>query len=145
MQQQYDEVCKHIANMHPNILATGVAQNAKFIGSFFKELVWKPKPDRISVMLGQAMLMTGISETNEDFFGKTRVIAVQHDNLHVFMFPVDGRERTPTIKDGDGRPKLDAIDSCCIVVMVIMPPYDHEELVGRVLDYLTAANICATT
>jgi hypothetical protein len=129
--QLYDKACRDIADFHPNILATGVAKDAAFLAHHFKERTWIPKPDRLTVMLGQVMVMTGIPELNEDFFGKTRVVTIQHDKMHVLLFPAGRPEREDNGKD----------DSCVIVV-VVMPPFQHEELVDRILGYLRMANIC---
>lgn len=133
----YDKACKDIAGFHPNILATGVAKDAAFLAHHFKERVWIPKPERLTVMLGQVLLMTGIPELNEDFFGKTRVVTIQHDKMHVLLFPTGGTEKPQ--ESG-----IHAIvkDDSCVVVVVIAPPFQHEVLVNRIFDYLKAANIC---
>ena len=136
--QLYDKACRDIAGFHPNILATGVAKDAAFLAHHFKERTWIPKPDRLTVMLGQVMVMTGIPELNEDFFGKTRVVTVQHDKMHVLLFPTAGR---PEQQDSG----IHAIvkDESCVIVVVVTPPFQHEELVDRILGYLKAANMCA--
>jgi hypothetical protein len=133
-----DEVCKEIADFHPNILVAGVAKDAQFVASHFKELVWKPKSDRLRVMLGQTIVMTDIPRLNEDFFGKFRVVTVQHDNLHVLMFPLT---RKPNTLDAAGMVSEVQVDEC-VLVLVVKPPFNHQELVSKVLMYLEATNIC---
>jgi hypothetical protein len=133
-----DKVSREIADFHPNILATGVAKDAEFLAYYFKERVWIPKPERITVMLGQAMVLTGLPELNENFFGKTRVVTVQHDNVKILLFPNDGESQTT---DMQGLHRLVQADPC-IVVVVATPPFPHDELVSRVLDYLRTVSIC---
>jgi hypothetical protein len=133
-----DKVSREIADFHPNILATGVAKNAEFLAYYFKERMWIPKPERITVMLGQAMVLTGLPELNEDFFGKTRVVTVQHDKVDILLFPNGGESQTT---DTQGLHRFVQADPC-IVVVVATPPFPHDELVNRVLNYLRTVSIC---
>jgi hypothetical protein len=134
-----DQACREIADFHPNLLVAGITKDAEFVASYFKKLVWKPKPERLRVMLGQMILMTGIPKLNEDFFGKIRVVTAQHDNLHVLMFPL-----TTTMKHGATHRAAGTVNGLqggeCILVVVIMPPFNHQELVCKILNYLEATN-----
>ena len=138
--QGLDRICRDIAEFHPNILATGVAKDAEFLAYYFKERVWIPKPERLTVMLGQAMVLVGLPKINEDFFGKTNVVTVQHEKMHILLFP-DHRESALGEERESTNPALLDTDPC-IVVVVAMPPFQHEELVSRVLGYLESVNIC---
>jgi hypothetical protein len=135
--QRLEQVCREIADFHPNILATGVAKDAQFLAYHFKERVWVPKPDRLTVMLGQAMVLTGLPKFNEDFFGQTQVVTVQHEKMHILLFPTGGKSHATDA----GMHSVIQADSC-IVVVVVTPPFQHEELVNRVAEYLRAVNIC---
>jgi hypothetical protein len=136
--QDLEQVCREIADFHPNILATGVAKDAQFLAYHFKERVWVPKPERLTVMLGQAMVLTGLPKSNEDFFGQTQVVIVQHEKMHILLFP-SGTKSQAT--EAAGMHRL-VNDDYCIVVVVAAPPFQHEELVNGVLDYLRAVNVC---
>jgi hypothetical protein len=89
-------------------------------------------------MLGQAMVLTGLPKSNEDFFGQTQVVTVQHEKMHILLFPTEGKPQTT---NAAGMKSVVQADSC-IVVLVATPPFQHEELVNRVLDYLRAVNVC---
>ena len=134
----FDKVCRDVAEFHPNILATGVAKDAEFLAYYFKEKVWVPKPERLTVMLGQAMVLTGLPKLNEDFFGKTRVVNVQHDKMHILLFPAGGKSE---MAEGATRDVTEA--DTCIVVVVATPPLQYEELVDRILGYIESVKICA--
>jgi hypothetical protein len=125
-------ICKDIADLQPNILVTGITKGGTFLASHFKELVFQPKPDRLTTMLAQAQLMIGIPNTNKDFFGKVRFTMVCHDELHVFIFPLDSHY-------GEGQEESD----CCILIMVVMPPYDHTDLVQKTLGYIHNSTLCS--
>lgn len=134
----YEKVCEDIAGFHEHILAVGVVKDAGFLASRFRELVFKPKAERLSVMLGQAQLMTSIPQTNEDFFGKTRMVMVLHDNLHSFMFPISHDKRKERLTTTGLAHDL----AGCVLTLILMPPYNNDEIVTRVLDYLNGVNLC---
>jgi hypothetical protein len=122
--------CKDVAELHPRILATGLSADGILLASYFKELVYKPKPERLIMMLMQAQLMVSIPDVNKDFFGKVQYTMVSHDQLHIFVFPLDKLQ----CEQGADFP---------ILVMVVMPPYDHNDLIQKTLRHLQKTKLCS--
>ena len=113
-----DQICKEIANIHENILGAGIIEKGLPLALHVRPDMPMPRQDRFEVMLGQTEIIMSIFETNEDYFGKFHYLMAHNDSSDLFFFPVaiNGRRM--------------------VLVIRVLGPYSHEEVVGKVRQYV---------
>jgi len=112
------QVCKEIAGLHGSILNAGIVEKGVPIAMHSKPDSPMPRQDRLERMFVQAETAINVFQSNQDHFGKTHYIMAHNDSSDLFFFPilVNGRNM--------------------ILVVRTAEPYIHEEIVGKVRDYI---------
>jgi DNA-binding LytR/AlgR family response regulator len=112
------EICKEVAGLHGSILNAGIVERGVPIAMHSKPDAPLPRQDRLERTFAQAEIAIRVFQTNQDNFGKTHYIMAHNDSSDLFFFPIviNGRDM--------------------ILLVRAATPYFHEELVGKVRDYI---------
>jgi hypothetical protein len=109
------EYCKELCMLDDSILLAAIIENANLLGVYSKKPMAPPNEQRFKVLRIQAELMVSMAKNNEDFFGELGYLMFHSRHLDMFLFPT-GKSR-----------KLR------VVAVAVKEPYDHEDIVDRVM------------
>ena len=115
------DYCKDVCLLDDNILLAAMIENANLLGVFSKKPMAPPNEHRFKVLRIQAELMVSMAKNNEDFFGELGYLMFHSRHLDMFLFPM-GKSR-----------KLR------VLAVAVKEPYDHEDIVDRVLMHMSKA------
>ena len=107
--------------LHKTIVGAGVIEKAKFVAVHFKQN--KPVPDKSTFrkLFLQTEIIAGMMRTNEDFFGESRFFSLSFDRFDLYFF------------------LLSRFAQNGVLVVQIVQPYNHEEIVSKITKYLNQA------
>ena len=116
------ELCRQATLLHDSIVAAGVIEDGDLMGYFIRPKMPLQNAEKMGEMVMHANIVAVIGTTNEDFFGEFGYIMAHWKHADAFIFPINVET-----------PKLLAIR--------VMRPYDHEEVVQRVTDFMREKRI----
>jgi hypothetical protein len=113
-------LCEKVAKTSSSIEAVIVTSRAKLAGSYSRKGFLLPNEERIESILLQTEIMMSIPISNEDYFGKVNCVMIDHSGIHNLLFPLRG---------------------VGVLGVAIVPPYDRDDLVARVLAIIAEATV----
>lgn len=108
------QICKEIVGLHDGIIGAEIAEKGATVAAHAKSGSF-PKLERLLV---QTELYISILQASQEQFGRPHYIMAHNDGIDLYFFPViiNGRKM--------------------ILVVRVAVPYEHEQLVGKVREYI---------
>jgi hypothetical protein len=116
------ELCREAASVYPGILAAWIIKDGEVSSYFFKPKVPMQNPAKVNEMVMQANILGVIGASNEDFFGEFGYLMFHWKHADVFIFPTE-------------------VDTPKLLVIRVVRPYDHEEIVQKITDFMMEKRI----
>ena len=115
------QICKEVTGLHESILGAEIAQKGSTVAAHSKS----GAPLRIERLLVQTELYLGILEAGEGRLGKPHYLMAHNDSVDLLFFPilVNGRKM--------------------ILAVSAAAPYGHEEVVGKIREYVGKVRLAA--
>lgn len=113
------ELCEGVCALHENIMGAAVLQQGVAIAGFSKPVTPLPNEERLKAIFFQTEIIAAIHRSNQDFYGPLLFFTVHFEGSDVLAFPLENHVGEKTI-----------------LAFKISPPYNHDELVAKVLDYI---------
>lgn len=113
--------CRKVCMLDDRILLVAIIENASLLGMYSKKPMAPPNERRFKVLRIQTELMVSMAKNNEDFFGELGYLMFHSRHLDMFLFPMSrGRKLR-------------------IMAVAAKQPYDHEDIVEKITNYLNGA------
>jgi hypothetical protein len=112
------ELCHGICQLHDSIIGAGVIDKAKLVAMSAKPGTPIPSEKEFGKLFLQTEIIASIMKMHSDFFGQQKFFTLSYEHSDLYFFVLSRYERTG------------------ILAVQIVQPYNHEEIVSRVNEFL---------
>jgi len=112
------ELCKEICGLHQSIMGAGIVERAKLVAMYNRPGTPIPSETEFGKFFLQTEIIGSITKANTAFFGQPQYFTISFANSDLYFFLLSRYSRSG------------------ILVIQLVNPYDHEDVLSKVDAFL---------